>query len=63
MFGAVAALAASLLIIAGLSLPKGGDRTAVQQASLASINLQPVLESFQQNSEASAESIERSIYR
>ncbi|MCA9194172.1 MAG: zf-HC2 domain-containing protein [Planctomycetales bacterium] len=52
MFGAVAALAASLLIIAGLSLPKGGDRTAVQQASLASINLQPVLESFQQNSEA-----------
>ncbi len=52
IFGAVSALAASLLIIAGLSLPTGGDRSAVQQASVASINLQPVLESFQHDPEA-----------
>ncbi len=50
--GVVAALAASLLIIAGLLLPQGGDRLAEQQASTASINLQPVLESFQLDPEA-----------
>lgn len=47
MVGAVSALAASLLVIANLWHPNGGDLSAVQQTSLASINLQPVLESFQ----------------
>jgi anti-sigma factor (TIGR02949 family) len=49
---AVVALAASLLIMAGLSLPQRGDHLTVQLASVASINLQPVLESFQRDPEA-----------
>ncbi|GAA4469769.1 zf-HC2 domain-containing protein [Novipirellula rosea] len=46
--GAVVALAASMLIIASFRVAQTGDQAVVAQASVA-INLQPVLELFQQD--------------
>ncbi len=45
--GAIVALAATILLVANVMIPKREDQQSMNQASMAAVNLQPVLERFQ----------------
>ncbi len=56
--GAIVSLAATVLIVANMMTPNHETRPTTNQASVAAVNLQPVLELFQTNAPAALNALE-----
>lgn len=55
--GAMVALAATVLFFANLTSPKHDNHSTTNQASVAAVNLQPVLELFQRDTQAAIDAL------